>query len=133
MQLAGDSGPFFFMRFDQFLTDRGKRLFGQLPFGDVGRRANVTDKRPAHVVSRHTHCHHPAIFAVVTAKPMLHLKRLALLESVLVHIAASLHLVYVERLYPSMSQRRIQPPSGVIEPRLIEIRDLCSQRPTSRS
>ena len=96
VKLAGDSGAFFLVRFDQFLTHRGKRLFGQLPLGDVDGRANVTSKRPVHVVSRHTRCHHPAIFAVVAAEPMLHLKRLTLLEGLLVHLAASLHFVWVE-------------------------------------
>ena len=86
VKLAGDSGPFFLVRFDQFLTHRGKRLFGQLPLGDVDGRANVTGKRPVHVVSRHTHCHHPAIFAVVAAEPILHLKRLTLLKGLLVQL-----------------------------------------------
>ena len=124
MKLAGDSGPFFLVRFDQFLTHRGKRLFGQLPLGDVDGRANVTSKRPVHVVSRHTRCHHPAIFAVVAAEPMLHLKRLTPLEGLLVQLAASLRFVRVEDVCPSMSQHRIQWPSRVIEPGLIEIRDL---------
>src|SRR4029434_9871966 len=55
---------------------------------------------------------------------MLHLKGLTLLEGVLVHLAASLRFVWVEDLYPSLSQHRIQWPSRVIEPDLIEIRDL---------
>src|SRR5687768_553541 len=80
MKLAGDSGPFFLVRFDEFLTHRGKRLFCQLSFGDVDGRANVASKRPRHVVSRHARGHHPAILAVVAAEPMLHLKRLTLLE-----------------------------------------------------
>jgi hypothetical protein len=87
--------------FDQFLIHRRKSLFGQLPLGDVDGRANVTGKRRVHVVSRHAHGHHPAILAVVAAEPMLHLKRLTLLEGLLVHLAVSPQFVYVESLAPS--------------------------------
>ena len=97
MKLSGHPGAFFLMRFDQFLTHRGKSLFGELPLGDVDGRANVANKRPV-VVARHTRCHHPAIFAVVAAEPMLHLKRLTLLEGLLVHLAASLRFVWVDDL-----------------------------------
>jgi hypothetical protein len=124
VKLAGDSGAFFLVRFDQFLTHRGKRLFGQLPFGDVDGRTNVTSKRPVDVVARHARCHHPAIFAVVVAESMLQLKDLPLLEGLLVHRAASLRVVRVEDRCPSLSQHRLQWQSGVIEPGLIEIRDL---------
>jgi hypothetical protein len=55
---------------------------------------------------------------------MLHLKRLALLEGRPVYLAASLRFVRVEDVRPYLSQHRIQWPSRVIEPGLIEIRDL---------
>ena len=71
VKLSGESGALFFMRFDQLLTHRGKCLLGQLALGDVDGRANVTNKRTVHVKSRHTRTHHPAIFAVVAAEPLL--------------------------------------------------------------
>ena len=55
---------------------------------------------------------------------MLHLKDLPLLECLLVHRPASFRIVRVEDLEPSMSQRGVQWQPGVIEPGLIEIRDL---------
>ena len=111
------------MRLDQFLTHGGQSLFSQLPLGDVDDRANVTSKRPARVVSRHTDRQHPPIFAVTAAEPILHPIRLAQLKGLFVPFAASLPVVRMENLNPSIPQRRFHWPIGVVDPGLIEIRD----------
>ena len=95
--LAQLSRPSF--QFDRPLLQRRvaleKRHFDQLAVGDVDGRADVTNKRTVSPVSRHTHGHGPAIFAVVATKTMLHLKRLALIEGLHIDVSASLDVVGV--------------------------------------
>ena len=117
--------PFEFDRaFPQRSVAVSKRHFSQLAVGDIDGRAYVTIERTVSPVSRHTHGHGPAVFAVRATKTMLHLERLALIEGRHINVSAPLDVVGMKELYPSMSWRLIRRPAGEIEPGLIHVSDL---------
>ena len=96
-------------------------LFGQLALGDVDAAANETGKHPLGIVARHTVEGHPAVLAISTAQPVVHMERLACHECQPKHLTGVQHIVRVNGLHPLTGDLLFEGAPGEVEPHLVEV------------
>jgi hypothetical protein len=91
------------MGLNQPATNTRHRFLGELPFRDVDAGANVTGKRAVLIESGHPDVNHPAILFIVSAQPILHLKRSVLIECFRVGLQTHAQVVWMDPVCPPIS------------------------------
>src|SRR6266853_6139012 len=89
-------------------------------FSDVHARTDVASEIFLSVIARHTAIRNPAIFAVVTSKPVLHDERFPGIKRFDVGFEAALEIVRMHAVGPAISHFLFHRATGKLEPRLVE-------------
>ena len=84
-------------------------------------RENAEREATRRIEKRHAAVEDPAVNAVVTAEPVLHLKHLAPLKGVQINLQTALHIICEDALGPAVTQLLLQAPPGKGKPLLIKI------------
>src|SRR5215472_1682983 len=121
VQLPGKPPSLPLLCLDQLPTHLLQRLLGQLLIGDVTRRTDVAAKGTIGVESRYAIIENPAIFSIMSAEAILHLKKLAPIERLLISLQATLEVLSVDPFRPAISKLLVNGASGEHQPGLIEI------------
>src|SRR5215470_14322099 len=95
-------------------------LFLGYRFGDVHTRSDIAREVFLGVVTRHALIGNPAVFAIVTAQPVLHHERLPGVKGFGVSLKASLQIVRMHAFRPAVSHFLFQRAAGKLEPGLVE-------------
>src|SRR5215469_4116133 len=121
MQLPGKATSLPLLRLDQLPTHLLQSLPGQFLVSHVTRRTNVAGKGAICVESRHAIIENPAIFSVMSAEAILHLKRLAPIKRSFISIQATPQVVCVDPFRPAIPKFLVNGAPGESQPGLIEI------------
>src|SRR5947209_8614721 len=121
MKFPGDPNSLLLLGFYQSVPHFRKRLLSFLLIGHIGTRPYVARQRAIGMESRHPDVQHPAVFSVVSLQAVIQFEGLFSGERLVTGQQASLQVLLVDTVDPSLSEllRERSPPE--IQPTLVEV------------
>src|SRR5690348_7700016 len=121
MKLPCNPGALCFMRLNQPAPNGGQTLLCELPVRDVYARADVAGETTIWIKSRYTIVENPAILSIASPQPVLHFKRLALIECVGVGFETAFRIIRMNSVHPTIAKFRLKWSACEVQPGLVNV------------